>query len=71
MKMDFENLISMIIDSEYTPKIIQMIITTGWNLFDKYLMKKLENQPKKQLQPIQRKIITKKRHSMSGVYKIL
>ena len=54
--MDFENLISMIMDSEYTPKIIQMIMTTGLNLLDKYLTKKIENQPKKQLQPIQRKI---------------
>ena len=59
--MDFENLISMIMDSEYTPKIIQMIMTTGLNLLDKYLMKKIENQPKKQLQPIQRKNKKKKR----------
>ena len=44
--MDFENLISMIMDSEYTPKIIQMIMTTGLNLLDKYLTKKIENQPK-------------------------
>ena len=56
MKMDFENLISMIMDSEYTPKIIQMIMTTGLNLLDKYCCEKIENQPKKQLQPIQRKI---------------
>jgi hypothetical protein len=61
MKMDFENLISMIMDSEYTPKIIQMIMTTGLNLLDKYLTKKIENQPKKQLQPIQRKNKKKKR----------
>jgi len=61
MKMDFENLISMIMDSEYTPKIIQMIMTTGLNLLDKYLTKKIENQPKKQSQPIQRKNKKKKR----------
>lgn len=59
--MDFENLISMIIDWEYTPKIIQMIMTTGWNLLDKYLTKKIENQPKKQSQPIQQKNKKKKR----------
>ena len=59
--MDFENLISMIMDSEYTPKIIQMIMTTGLNLLDKYLTKKIENQPKKQLQPIQRKNKNRKR----------
>ena len=62
--MDFENLISMIMDSEYTPKIIQMIMTTGLNLLDKYLTKKIENQPKKQLQPIQRKNKKKKRKKM-------
>lgn len=61
MKMDFENLISMIMDSEYTTKIIQMIMTTGLNLLDKYLTKKIENQPKKQSQPIQRKNKKKKR----------
>ena len=59
--MDFENLIYMIMDSDYTPKIIQMIMTTGLNLLDKYLTKKIENQPKKQLQPIQRKNKKKKR----------
>ena len=48
-------------DSEYIPKIIQMIMTTGLNLLDKYLTKKIENQPKKQLQPIQRKNKKKKR----------
>ena len=59
--MDFENLISMIMDPEYTPKIIQTIMTTGLNLLDKYLTKKIENLPKKQLQPIQRKNKKKKR----------
>lgn len=60
--MDFENLISIIMDSEYTPKIIQIIMTTGFNLLDKYLTKKIENQPKKQLQLIQPKNKKKKRN---------
>jgi len=59
--MDFENLISMIMDSEYTSKIIQMIMTTGLNLLDKYFTKKIENQPKKQSQSVQRKNKKKKR----------
>lgn len=49
--MDLENLISMIKDSEYTFKIIQMVVITVWKLFDKFLMKKLENQSTKQFQP--------------------
>lgn len=58
--MDLENLISMIMDSKFITKIIQMIIITGWNLLDKYLMKKIENQSKKQLQSVQRKNKNKK-----------
>ena len=49
--MDLENLISMIKDSDFTIKIVQMVATTAWKLFDKFLMKKLENQSIKKSQP--------------------
>ncbi|MGV0925592.1 hypothetical protein [Empedobacter tilapiae] len=65
--MDLENLISMIKDSEYTSKIIQMGVITVWKLFEKFLIEKLENQSTKRFQPKSLKE-KEKRKKRSNIY---
>lgn len=62
--MDFENLISIIVESEYTPRIIWNSFRMGSKLLYIYIKKKLEKQPnqtKIQNKPIDQKRKKKKK----------
>lgn len=62
--MDFENLISIIVESEYTPRIICNAFRIGSKLLYIYVKNKLEKQPnqtKIQNKPINQKRKNKKK----------
>lgn len=62
--MDFENLISIIVESEYTPRIIWNAFRMGSKLLYIYVKNKLEKQPsqtKIQNKPINQKRKNKKK----------
>lgn len=42
--MDFENLLSVVMESKYTPMILWNIFSKGSNLIYLYLKKKIQNQ---------------------------